>query len=55
MNSIDEEVSGSCSPRSTHPHNGYFAGDFSSVPFRQPDLRTLLVLNRGIAPHLQPR
>ncbi|MFC5176520.1 hypothetical protein [Nocardioides taihuensis] len=49
MNQIVEEVSGTCTPRSAHPHNGYYAGDFSRVPFRKPDLRTLLHLTRDAA------
>ena len=53
MNRIVEEVSGTYTPRSAHPHNGYYAGDFSRVPFKQPDLRTLLTLTRDAAapPH----
>ncbi len=46
MDRIIEEESGTYSPRSTHPHNGYYAGDFSSAAIKQPDLRTLLVLTR---------
>ena len=41
MERIIEEESGTYSPRRVHPHNGYYAGDFSSVPFKQADLRTL--------------
>src|SRR3712207_7031099 len=28
--------------RPAHPHNGYYAGDFSNVPFHKPDVRFLL-------------
>jgi hypothetical protein len=41
MDRIIEEESGTYTPRSVHPHNGYFAGDFSAVPFKYPDLRAL--------------
>jgi hypothetical protein len=47
MDRIIEEESGTYAPKSVHPHNGYYAGDFSSVPFRQPDLRTLAALTQG--------
>jgi hypothetical protein len=30
--------------RPAHAHNGYYAGDFSSVPFHQPDVRFLLAV-----------
>jgi hypothetical protein len=46
MDRIIEEENGTYTPRSTHPHNGYYAGDFSSVPFKQPDLQLLLRLTR---------
>jgi hypothetical protein len=46
MNRIVEQESGTYTSRSTHRHNGYYAGDFSSVPFNPPDLRTLLALTR---------
>jgi hypothetical protein len=46
MNWIDEEVSGSYTPRTAHPHNGYYAGDFSRAPFNQPDVGALLTLTR---------
>ncbi len=36
-----EEESGVFTGR-PHPHNGYYAGDFSVVPFEQPDLHQLL-------------
>jgi hypothetical protein len=32
--------------RSPHPHNGYYAGDFSSVAYKQLDPRTLLAMTR---------
>jgi hypothetical protein len=53
MDRIIEEESGTYTARSAHPHNGYYAGDFSSVAFKQPDLRSLLALTRvatGSAP-----
>jgi hypothetical protein len=46
MDRIIEEESGTYTSR-RHPHNGYYAGDFSTVPFRQPDLRGLLAVTRG--------
>ncbi|MDZ5621612.1 hypothetical protein [Nocardioides bizhenqiangii] len=46
MDRIIEEQSGTYTPRSANPHNGYYAGDFSSVPFKQPDLQLLLTLTR---------
>jgi hypothetical protein len=42
MSHIVEEESGTFVPRSRHEHNGYYAGDFSAVPFTAPDLRSLL-------------
>ena len=48
MDRIIEEESGTYTPPRVHPHNGYYAGDFSKVPFKQPDLRPLLVLTRGV-------
>ena len=42
MNHFIEEDSGTVIPRAEHPHNGYYAGDFSVVPFEQPDLHQLL-------------
>ena len=42
MSHIVEEDTGTYTPRVRHPHNGYYAGDFSAVPFRAPDLRSLL-------------
>jgi hypothetical protein len=41
MAHVIEEDSGTIVPRVPHPHNGYYAGDFSAVPFQQPDLRCL--------------
>ena len=37
-----EEDLGTYRGTSTHPHNGYYAGDFSAVPFEAPDLSLLL-------------
>ena len=51
MDRIIEEESGTYSARSVHPHNGYYAGDFSTVAFREPDLRSLVALTRGAAPY----
>jgi hypothetical protein len=42
MNGFIEEESGTYTPRRPHPHNGYYAGDFSTVPFQAPDLAALL-------------
>ncbi len=35
--------------RPVHPHNGYYAGDFSSVPFQEPDLHFLLAVKEYAA------
>ena len=35
--------------RPAHPHNGYYAGDFSSVPFLEPDLHVLLAVTEHAA------
>ncbi len=45
---IIEEETGTCRG-SVHPHNGYYAGDFSSVPFREPDLHVLLAVKEFAA------
>jgi hypothetical protein len=42
-NTIEER--GTYVARPQHPHNGYYAGDFSSTPFRRPDLNLLLNLS----------
>jgi hypothetical protein len=42
MSHIIEEESGTFVPRLQHSHNGYFAGDFTGVPFHAPDLGLLL-------------
>lgn len=42
MSHIVEKESGTHVPRRDHPHNGYYAGDFSAVPFTAPDIRVLL-------------
>jgi hypothetical protein len=49
MSHIVEEESGTFVPRPEHPHNGYYAGDFSTVPFQQPDLRFLLSVMENAA------
>jgi hypothetical protein len=41
MSHTIEEDSGTVVPRTRHPHNGYYAGDFSAVPFQRLDLRCL--------------
>ncbi len=51
MDRIIEEESGTYTPRSAHRHNGYYAGDFFSVAFKQPDLRTMLALTRRATGH----
>ena len=38
MNRIIEEETGTYRGKQ-HPHNGYYAGDFSGQPFNAPDLR----------------
>lgn len=48
MDMIIEEESGTYTTPKVHPHNGYYAGDFSSVPFRQPDLRALVAPTRAV-------
>ena len=45
---IIEQDHGTYAGLVTHHHNGYYAGDFSSVPFRQPDLRALVSPARGV-------
>jgi hypothetical protein len=42
-NTIEER--GTYVARPQHPHNGYYAGDFSSTPFRPTDLDLLLNLS----------
>lgn len=54
MDRIIEEESGTYTPRRVHAHNGYCAGDFSAVPFKQPDLRKLLAWIPGTTQQLQP-
>ena len=44
MTHLIEEDSGTAVLHPRHPHNGYYAGDFSAVPFEQPDLRHLSAL-----------
>jgi hypothetical protein len=51
--SIIEEESGTCTD-SIHPHNGYYAGDFSDVPLSTPsELAALMTLCR-VPAQLQP-
>ncbi len=42
MSQVVEEESGTFVSATAHPHSGYYAGDFSAVPFRTPDLGFLL-------------
>jgi hypothetical protein len=44
MSHIVEEESGTFVPRRDRAHNGYYAGDFSAVPFTAPDVRLLLTV-----------
>jgi hypothetical protein len=44
MNHIVEEETGTCAARPRRAHNGYWAGDFATVPFHLPDLHQLLAL-----------
>ena len=37
-----EEESGTYTSRYRHPHNGYYAGDFSQMPVTVPDWRLTL-------------
>jgi hypothetical protein len=46
MNRIIEAESGTYTPPKVRRHNGYYGGDFSAVPFKEPDLRALLTLTR---------
>jgi hypothetical protein len=42
MNRIVEEEQGSSfATQHRHPHNGYYAGDFSAVPFHLPEFHTV--------------
>ena len=41
MTHLLEDASGTAVPRTPHPHNGYYPGDFSAVPFELPDLHHL--------------
>ena len=45
---IIEEESGTWTG-SIHPHNGYYAGDFSAVPFPPVDLRSVSTLKEYAA------
>jgi hypothetical protein len=47
MDRIIEEERGTYTPRSVHPHNGYYAGDFSSIPFKQPELHRVVWSQHG--------
>ena len=47
MTLIVEEERGTYVARSQHAHNGYYAGDFSTVPFQPPDLSILLNLREN--------
>lgn len=49
MSHIVEEESGTFVPRRDHAHNGYYAGDFSAVPFNPPDVQPLLTLRNNAA------
>ena len=44
---IEEETGSYTSTPRKHPHNGYYAGDFSSVELTRPDYRAMLPLTRG--------
>ena len=39
---IIEEESGTYTGPRRHPHDGYYAGDFSQMPLTVPDLRLVL-------------
>jgi hypothetical protein len=48
MNQIIAEESGTFVRRhQPRQHNGYYAGDFSAVPFQAPDLSFLLELENA--------
>jgi hypothetical protein len=46
MNHIVEEEHGTYLTQERNTHDGYYAGDFSALPFRSPDLHVLLRLSR---------
>jgi hypothetical protein len=39
-----EEESGTCTDRRRHPHNGYYAGNFSQTSWTGPELRQFPVI-----------
>jgi hypothetical protein len=41
MNHIIEEETGTTTRQAYHPHNGYYAGDFSGQPFTALDRHIL--------------
>jgi hypothetical protein len=47
MSHIVEEESGTFVARRDHAHNGYYAGDFSTVPFTAPNAQLLLALQNN--------
>jgi len=49
MEHLVEIESGVAGLQPAHPHNGYYAGDFSNVPFHEPDLRSLLAVKECTA------
>jgi hypothetical protein len=49
MNGTIEYESGTFVQRRRHSHNGYYAGDFSAVPFHAIDPDLLLSLNGNAA------
>ena len=49
MSHVVEEESGTFAPRTPHPHNGYYAGDFSTVPFHLPEPGVLRGINETAA------
>jgi hypothetical protein len=49
MSHIVEEESGTYISRRDQAHNGYYAGDFSVVPFTAPDVQLLLTTKNNPA------
>jgi hypothetical protein len=51
MSHIVEEESGTFVARRDHAHNGYYAGDFSGVPFTAPTAELLASLRNDPSTH----
>lgn len=44
---IEEETGSYTATTRKHPHNGYYAGDFSTVEPTRPDYREMVALTRA--------